>query len=47
MFEGFQVKGNARTVLSRGEVIIDSGKFLGKAGRGKYVKRKAHGGAWK
>jgi hypothetical protein len=34
MFEGFQVRGNARTVISRGEVIVDGGKFLGKPGRG-------------
>ena len=47
MFEGFQVRGNARTVISRGEVIMDRGKFYGAPGRGKYVKRKAHGGAWK
>jgi len=47
MFEGFQVRGNARTVLSRGEVIVDGGKFLGKPGRGRYIKREARGGAWK
>ena len=47
MFEGYQVKGNARTVLSRGEVIVDGGEFLGKPGRGKYLKRAARGGAWK
>ena len=47
MFEGFQVKGNARTVLSRGEVVVDNGQFLGKAGRGNYLKREARGGAWK
>ena len=47
MFEGFQVKGNARTVISRGEVIVDGGVFLGKAGRGRYLKRAARGGAWK
>jgi dihydropyrimidinase len=46
MFEGFQVKGNVRTVMSRGEVIIDKGQFLGKAGRGQYLKRQARGGAW-
>jgi dihydropyrimidinase len=46
MFEGFQVKGNAKTVLSRGEVIVDNGSFLGKAGRGQYLKRAARGGAW-
>jgi dihydropyrimidinase len=46
MFEGFRVKGNARTVLSRGEVIVDKGSFLGKAGRGQYLRRTARGGAW-
>jgi dihydropyrimidinase len=47
MFEGFQVRGNARTVISRGEVIVDGGQFFGKAGRGQYLKRTARGGAWK
>jgi dihydropyrimidinase len=46
MFEGFQVGGNVRTVLSRGEVIVDGDQFLGKAGRGSYLKRAARGGAW-
>ena len=47
MFEGFRVRGNARTVLSRGEVIVDNGQFLGKPGRGQYLRREARGGAWK
>jgi dihydropyrimidinase len=47
MFEGFQVRGNARMVLSRGEVIIDGDKFLGTPGRGQFLKRAARGGAWK
>jgi dihydropyrimidinase len=47
MFEGFQVRGNVRMVLSRGEVIVDGDKFLGKPGRGQYLKRAARGGAWK
>jgi dihydropyrimidinase len=47
MFEGYTVQGNARMVLSRGEVIVDGEKFLGKPGRGKYLKRAARGGAWK
>jgi len=46
MFEGFQVRGNVRTVLSRGEVIVEGKEFLGKAGRGHYLKRAARGGAW-
>jgi dihydropyrimidinase len=47
MFEGFRVKGNAKIVLSRGDVIVDNGKFAGRAGRGRYLKRQARGGAWK
>jgi dihydropyrimidinase len=46
MFEGFKVKGNARQVLSRGEVIVEDGKFFGEAGRGRYLRREARGGAW-
>ncbi len=46
MFEGFRVKGNVRTVMSRGEVIVDQGQFLGHPGRGQYLKRQARGGAW-
>jgi dihydropyrimidinase len=46
MFEGYQVQGNARTVISRGEVIVDGGEFLGKKGRGSYLRRQARGGAW-
>ena len=47
MFEGYEVRGNARMVLSRGEVIVDGQKFLGTPGRGNYIKRAARGGAWK
>ena len=47
MFEGYGVTGNARTVLSRGEVVVDAGQFFGKPGRGNYLKRTARGGAWK
>ena len=47
MLEGFKVKGDAETVLSRGEVIADKGAWLGKAGRGKFIKRDAFAGAWR
>jgi len=40
MFEGFEIRGNARTVISRGEVIVDNGRFFGKPGRGQYLKRR-------
>jgi len=46
MFEGFRVRGNAKQVYSRGELIVENGKYLGKAGRGRYLKRAARGGAW-
>ena len=46
MFEGFPVTGNARQVFSRGELIVENGKFLGKPGRGRYLRRAARGGAW-
>lgn len=46
MFEGFRVKGNARQVFSRGELIVENGKFIGKPGRGKYLRRAARAGAW-
>jgi len=38
-YEGRKVKGKASTVLSRGEVIVEKDKFLGKKGRGRFVKR--------
>jgi dihydropyrimidinase len=47
MFEGFEVRGNAHTVLSRGRVIVQDGQFAGKPGAGQFLKRQARGGAWK
>ena len=46
MFEGKKIKGNAETVFSRGEVIVKENKFLGKSGRGQFVKRDTYAGAW-
>jgi dihydropyrimidinase len=43
IFEGFQVKGNARQVFSRGELVVDSGRFVGTVGRGRYVHREVPG----
>jgi dihydropyrimidinase len=43
MFEGFEVRGNARTVISRGEVIVDNGQFFGQPGRGRFLKRTPQG----
>src|SRR6266853_4742822 len=45
MFEGIRVKGVTRTVLSRGRVIIDCGKFTGRAGAGEFLRRQTYSGA--
>ena len=47
MFEGFHVRGNARDVYSRGELVVSQGRFIGTPGRGQYLRREARGGAWK
>jgi len=38
-YEGREVTGAADTVLSRGKVIVENGKFVGKAGSGSFLKR--------
>jgi dihydropyrimidinase len=40
-YEGRVVRGGPAVVLSRGEVIVDHGRFLGGKGRGRYLKRQA------
>jgi dihydropyrimidinase len=40
-YEGRSVTGVTETVLSRGKVIIEGGKFTGKAGAGSFLKRSA------
>ncbi|HEY6413339.1 MAG TPA: dihydropyrimidinase [Edaphobacter sp.] len=47
MFEGWKVKGNAQKVFSRGELVVDNGKYIAATGRGEYIRREARGGAWK
>jgi len=42
MFEGIQVTGMPSTVLSRGRVVVDNEKFLGRAGAGEFVKRSTY-----
>jgi dihydropyrimidinase len=41
MFEGIQVTGMPDTVLSRGRVLVEGGKFLGRPGWGEFLKRAA------
>ena len=39
-YEGREVTGAAETVLSRGRVIVEGGRFVGGAGAGSFLKRK-------
>jgi dihydropyrimidinase len=39
MFEGIQVTGMPDVVLSRGRVVIENDKFLGRAGQGEFLRR--------
>lgn len=38
-YEGIEVQGVTETVLSRGKVVIEDGKYVGKKGDGKFTKR--------
>ena len=44
-YEGMKVRGVAKTVLSRGKVVIEDGKYLGKPGDGQFLKRSTFSGA--
>jgi dihydropyrimidinase len=38
-YEGREVTGVSETVLSRGRVVVENGKFTGRVGAGSFVKR--------
>ncbi len=40
-YEGREVTGVSETVLSRGAVIVENGRFVGRAGAGAFIKRSA------
>jgi dihydropyrimidinase len=40
-YEGRRVTGATDTVLSRGRLVIENGKFVGRAGAGSFIKRAA------
>jgi dihydropyrimidinase len=37
-YEGMHIKGAVRKVLSKGEVVVSDGSWVGKEGAGRYVK---------
>jgi dihydropyrimidinase len=39
MFEGIQVTGMPEAVLSRGRIVVQADKFLGRAGQGEFLRR--------
>ena len=45
-YEGMKVRGVAKTVLSRGKVVIQDGKYLGKPGDGQFLKRSTFSGLY-
>jgi dihydropyrimidinase len=45
MFEGIEVTGMPEVVMSRGHVVVEGDKFLGRAGQGNFLKRALHGHA--
>jgi len=42
MFEGMEVTGMPDVVLSRGRVVVDREKFLGRAGQGEFLRRSTY-----
>jgi dihydropyrimidinase len=43
-YEGFKVRDYPEVVISRGEVIVDRGRWLGRAGAGRFLKRGPYSG---
>jgi len=44
-YEGRRMRGAIETVLSRGEVIVENGEFVGAAGRGRFLRRSSAAGS--
>jgi dihydropyrimidinase len=44
MFEGVKVKGMPDVVMSRGRVLVEHDRFLGKPGAGSFLKRATYAG---
>ncbi len=44
MFEGIRVKGVPKTVLSQGRPVIENGKFVGRPGAGRFLRRQTYAG---
>ncbi len=40
LYEGVQLQGWTETTISRGRVIVENGKFVGRGGDGRFIKRR-------
>jgi dihydropyrimidinase len=38
-WEGYQIDGHVDTVMSRGRVIVDGGRYLGRKSDGQFLRR--------
>lgn len=45
-YEGFQVKGAARHVLLRGEIIVHNGMYIGNLAQGQFIPAEPYGAAY-
>jgi dihydropyrimidinase len=43
-FEGFEVQGHAEIVISRGKVVVENGRYMGRKGDGRFIRRARYGG---
>jgi dihydropyrimidinase len=39
LYEGYEISGSPKTIISRGEIIIENNNFISYRGRGRYLKR--------
>ena len=44
LYEGWKVKGVAKKVFSRGRLIVDGNRFLGRPGGGSFLRRAPYTG---
>jgi dihydropyrimidinase len=42
IYEGRATTGTIETVLLRGEVIVEKGRFVGRPGAGRFLRRAPH-----
>ena len=43
-YEGMVVRGGPVVVMARGEVVVEDGRFVGRPGRGRFIRRAARSG---